>query len=376
MKNKIIIILYLLLVGCNGSENSVRKLHSESFQTLWQNTIDSALSEPLWLPEYAYDASASLMLPMHYAYRYPTRFDVDPRIAFQRFARDSYSNVEFENYSFVTKAQYIYFLTQYLSVQSKDGLSDVDIAMLHWVSAELENVWLNDDAFHWDKSLNLKGVKGRLEWNFSNPTTDFSFYRAIIDEDWFTLAALNDLAQIYSRLKLDFPLNNDEIKFISKQVITEFGQFEGEYWFFQRGVWHDHRDYIYAGQSIIVDEMDVAKIENIGVDSSHSHRMPLWLSSFRNNNDDAFQLYSDVLNGFVNAYEDLVLTSKTVTENEAEIFLNNNYMTGENGVYRFNYETQGEGNGYNPFELSGTLFIGYYAFSGSKKYQQAMGVIE
>jgi len=37
-------------------------------------------------------------------------------------------------------------------------------------------------------------------------------------------------------------------------------------------------------------------------------------------------------------------------------------MDGWNGIYRWGYSTQGENNGYGPYELSGTLIEGWWGF--------------
>ena len=37
-------------------------------------------------------------------------------------------------------------------------------------------------------------------------------------------------------------------------------------------------------------------------------------------------------------------------------------MDGGNGVYRWGYVTQGEGNGYGPFQLSGAFNFGWWSF--------------
>jgi hypothetical protein len=42
-----------------------------------------------------------------------------------------------------------------------------------------------------------------------------------------------------------------------------------------------------------------------------------------------------------------------------------NFMDGENGVYRYGYPTQGAGNGFGPFELSGSVNLGWWSFLGS-----------
>lgn len=40
----------------------------------------------------------------------------------------------------------------------------------------------------------------------------------------------------------------------------------------------------------------------------------------------------------------------------------NNFMDGRNGVYRWNYPTQGQGKGYGPYELTGSFLLGWWGF--------------
>ncbi len=360
--------LVLILGGC--SSDTEKKLHNDHFLALWESNISYATSEPLWLSHSAYDASTSLMLPMHYAFKYPERFKEDPRIQFKTLIEDSAVYVDFTTFNgTVTKAQYIYFMSQYLKLAAQQG--DFNWQVIEQLQAELLEAWLYEDAFHWDKSLELEGVRGRLLWNLSGPETRFSFYRAVIDQDWFTLSALNDLAYIYQLANLPIPFDNTELQEISKLILSQFGEFDGQAWYFQRGTWHDHRDYAYVGHAEIVDDMEPKPIANIGIDSSHQHRMPLWLKSFADNNLLEADFYQTLMTGFRYAYENNALVS--IDSEQEYLLLQNNFITGENGVYRYNYVTQGEGNGYEAYQLSGTLYSGYYAFMDSSKYQIAMG---
>ena len=367
MKNRLLILCYILaLTACTGEER-VNK-HNEQFHLLWNKTITASLDEALWLNEYAYDASTTLMLPMHYAYRYPHRFDVDPRDNFYTFIEHTYFYSDFSAYEGnVTKYQFLYFITQNLKLEQARGNLNEEI--LAWVSEIIVNNWENNAYSIWDGVV-FRGVKERLKWNFSEPETKYSFYRAVIDQEWFTLAAMNDLAVVYDNANKPTPFNNDEVKLLSKQLIDNFGTYEGDRWFFQRGVWHDHRDYRYAGNDSITADMNISEIESIGIDSNHLHRLPLWLLSFKENNVLDQAVFTAALKGHKNAYETLVLTYKEA--NKGFMLLQNNYSTGENGVYRYNYITQGQGNGYQAFELSGALFSGYYAFLDSKIYREGM----
>jgi len=42
-------------------------------------------------------------------------------------------------------------------------------------------------------------------------------------------------------------------------------------------------------------------------------------------------------------------------------------MDGNNGVYRYGYPTQGNNNGYGPYELSGTLIGGWWGLFGTER---------
>lgn len=361
-----ILLLFFTLVGCTGEEK-VEK-HNQDFQLLWNDTIYTALDEALWLNDYAYDASASLMLPMHYAYEYPYRFDIDPRDKFYEFIENSYLYTEFSSFEGnVTKYQFLYFITQNLKLEQARGNLNEDI--LTWASKHIIDSWQNESFSIWT-DISFYGVKERIEWNLSNPETNYSFHRAVIDKEWFTLAAINDLAVIYNNANKSIPFDNEEVKLLSRQLIDSFGTYEGDSWFFQRGVWHDHRDYRYAGNASITADINISEIESIGIDSNHLHRLPLWLMSFSDNNFDEKEFFMHVKNAHKNTYEALVLTHTEIVGNFT--LLQNNYSTGENGVYRYNYVTQGEGSGYDAFELSGTLFIGYYAFLDSEKYKDGM----
>ncbi len=357
-----ILLFSLTIISCSDeSKPPSPPKHSDNFDALWQQNINAALAEPLWQYEYAYDASASLMVPMHYAFKHHARFDMDPREKFKELMEKSYLHIDLSSYEGgVTRSQYLYFMSQYLMLAEE--LDETELEMLDWVTKRVIETWLETPAFHWDKKLNLIGVKGRLEWNLSEPDTDFSFYRAVIDEDWFTLASLNDLAVVYKKNSISLPFDNESVKELSKSVLNRFGSFEG-----------DHRDYAYAGQVEITPHMERAYIKSIGIDSSHMHRLPLWLDSFMRNNEFEVMFFEKIKHGFRRAYEEHVLV---YSGEQKFLLLQNNYTTGENGVFRYNYETQGLRRGYEAFELSGTLFIGYYVFMNSSLYEQGMELMK
>lgn len=388
MRLSLLLTSSLLISACGGSDPTTEPptkpeppiepttLHSDKVQQLWQENItDLITSEPLWQSDYAYDTANVLMLPMHYAYQHKERFTDDPRHNFEQF----FANVESAFYpqdieNRVIKTQFLYFISQYLKLQIESSRwsenETVNLLLLERIESALNELWYNLDAVHWDASLQFTGIKQRLEWKLSSPAYDYAYYGAIIDEEMFSLAIMNDLAFIKSALGQEYG-PADEIKAVTRQVITTQGSFDGTAWFFQKGQWHDHRDYAYAGHAALGSALERSEVSDIAIDSSHSHRMPLWLKSFADaadsNNDS---LYVDALAGFRHTFETFALKTR---ESEGEFqLLQTNYLDGRNGLYRYSYSTLGDDNGYGPFELSGTLLVGYYAFSGSQKYAQGM----
>ena len=373
MKLRYILLVAFLLLSACGDEKSI-KVHSEHFTYLWQQNIASDLNDPLWQYEYAYDASASLMVPMHYAFTFPTRFSKDPRPGFDNFFLEASRNTQFDSYiGTVTKSQFLYFVTQYLKLKAKSGDLTTESPVLHWALDEILFTWQVKKAFHWDKSLELIGTKGRINWILEQHPVQKSYYHAIIDEDWFTIAALNDLKYVFNNLSLVLPFDGDEVLDISYRLINELGAFSGKSWHFQRGVWSEHPDYWYVGHYEIADDLQPIPNPDIGIDSSHMHRLALWLDSFIEGDQHLRESFIAAKEGFKFAFENLVLEQSV---NGGYVLLQNNFVTGENGVYRYNYETQGTGSGYGPYQLSGTLFIGYYVFLNSPLYEAGMGLMK
>ncbi len=373
IKHVLLYMVIIFLSACSDDDTNwnEKPQHSDSFEYQWLDIIDSVLADPLWLNDYAYDTSTSLMLPMHYAFKNPDRFERDPRIVFDIFFSNLSDSFDPNNIqSFTAKSQFLYFITQYVKLKSQQGSIENLIPLVNVLEEELVDVWLYRPAVHWDKSLNFVGLKQRLNWNLTDPDTQYSYYRAVIDQDWFTIAALSDLAVIQHHLGHKTLFNEGDLKTIIQGVLNRFGEFHGENWYFQKGVWWDHPDYIYVGNQEIEPEITSDPIPDIAIDSSHSHRMPLWLNSFADFDEAGADYYKNIIVEMRNTFEKNVFVP--VNESGYQYLLMNNYMDGNNGLYRFNYVTQGEGNGFQAYQLSGSLFVGYYSFLDSAVYRDSL----
>lgn len=374
MRSYLILFLFLILTGCSGEErveNNLPTVHDDNFHSMWAEIIEQSLQDPLWENDNKYDAAASLMLPMHYAFKYQSRFKHDPQLKFDEFFKALYASYDPNtDTNFTRRSQFVYFITQYLKLKSDSSWGESYLTdLLAEVELHLMYIWTEKKAIHWDKSLNLVGVKGRLDWNFSNPEIPYDFYRAVFDEDWFVLAAISDVIAIHNKVGTNSLFDAVLQDSYNHKLITFWGEFKGDKWYFQNGVWWDHPDYSYAGHSEIESGLEFSQVEDLAIDSSHLHRVPLWLKSFTeiSSKNDVF---SNALEGFRNAFEENVFQWQE--DNESGFFVMTNYADGHNGVYRYQFETQGENKGYAPYQLSGTLFIGYYVFMESDVYTQGM----
>lgn len=366
----LIICIASFLSACSNEERAHAE-HSQYVQNLWEKTISQSLKEPLWLSDFAYDASTSLMVPMHYSFKHPQRFDTNTAQEFDKF---------FEQVSFffhpsqiesrVTKTQFMYFISQYLKLRANNGLWDAkDEKLFVLLNGELNLLWNQEEAWHWDNSLSFSGIKERILWKLNSNNQRFSYYNAFIDEEWFSLSAISDLIFIGKKIKIEYSFDAEKITEISNRLLQTYLSYENGYLYFQKGIWFDHRDYSHAGHNELSNNLAPKYIENIAIDSSHSHRYPLFLESMKGIAVDR-EFYFDVKKELMRTYNDNALTSDEI-EGQFSI-LQTNYFDGSNGVYRYNYSTLGESNGYGPFQLSGTLFVGYYVFFESEKYQRLM----
>ncbi len=187
----------------------------------------------------------------------------------------------------------------------------------------------------------------------------------------FIFAIAGDLSHYYR--------NRDDEKLDYLGDILEVAQsvFEREVyytseggWLFQPGVWSDHPDYLYAGNEEKSPHLEEKRIKGIAEDTSHSHRLPLWLTSLAH----AYPIessqrvyYEELLTGLEHQFLTRVLVKPI---DDFPSYRTTNFMDGRDGFYRWNYVTQGPNNGYGPYELSGTLCLGWRTFLDSPEIKQ------
>ena len=234
------------------------------------------------------------------------------------------------------------------------------------IRQEIHNLWTVVPAWQWGRPSFEGGMRERVLWKLNNHNVERSYYRGIIDEELFVMAIAADLAHTDSVLRREpDPVLADvlDIARIVFQSELVYGQDGG--WILQPGVWRDHPDYTYSGYTQLALDLVPKPVLNIAPDSSHSHRMPLWLLSLAHaypNDDERHVFYQVLLDGLRIQFLDHVLVPPS---SEVPFPRLTNFMDGWNGVYRYNYQTVGENLGYGPYQLSGILLESWWIFLGT-----------
>lgn len=228
----------------------------------------------------------------------------------------------------------------------------------------VQALWETEPAWQWERRHFAGGIRERVAWKLQPRDVKWRYYRAIIAHELFLFAIAADL-RAHERLS-NIEVQSAMVAQILSTARTAIEQRivaqDGGGWLFQPGIWSDHPDYAYVAVQNKVPGMKPSPMPDIAEDTSHSDRWPLWLVSLANayvEGDHERAFYDNLKKGLETQFFETVLVAPTA---EFPMYRTNNFMDGWNGVYRWEYETQGRNNGYGPYELSGTLTLGWWTF--------------
>lgn len=341
----------------------------ESIELLWDDTVREYLQDPLWEEKNRYDAGHHAMVPLHAAYLFDEPdWKEQFRDHVERFTKSGlpeFSRQELKEQSILPFLQYLYLMSRYTVLESKFGDEQVvPNQFIQRLSEITDELWNDIPIWQWARD-DFDNMRERLNWKLQQTTTDLGFYQAVTDEDLFLFAIAADLYHYHSlqdeRFHSDFL---EDILQYAHQVYSEYGDYQPDGgWLFQKGIWSDHRDYQYACHEEKRADLEPCEIDDIAQDTSHSLRHPLWLESLKSASiyidERQSQFYDDIQEGFTTQ----LLNHVIVSPNEKfPTYRLTNYMDGQNGLYRWEYETKGEEDGYGPYELSGSLTSGWHTF--------------
>lgn len=353
-----------LMSGCLVNTQEVQT--EQRLRELWPVVISPYLKEPLWMPELSYDAANALMVPMYCAFvacqDAPAEWQAEFHDFFNRFSTQFHVPLD-ENP--LREAQFLYLASQYLLLTDDHPQLDVLHARLYeQILASVRHFWRERPAPHWAYASNFPNMEKRLRWRLAPSKLQYSYFAAVIDEEYFIMAIAADLARInVNNGRAVDPVLLEIMKLAHSTFISQGRFLDNGGWLMQPGVWKDHKDYRFAGNVALSATLEPVIVEDIGMDSAHAHRFPLWLRSLRGG-AEALGLenpYDRILVGFAQQFSASALI---LPADPKGVPMLNNYLSGHNGVYRYQYETLGLVGGYSAHELSYVLLQGWYPFLG------------
>lgn len=362
-KYRVVVPLFAMIIatGCLGEE-------SENFEG---RSAVALLSQPLWIDRDAYDASHHLMVPMHAAFsegrreqiaKYAEFFSAFRTTGMADFVPDQFHRLQFLYF-------YSRFITMFAEGESCSSrlLEHHATALSSWLSIVMAPAW------QWDRA-DFPTLFDRVRWKLDQQEVERSYYRAITDWDLYGLVIGADLSVVASKCGLEPVPQYAQSLSLAREIFSEeITPTSVGGWVLQKGAWTDHPDFEYAGHAQVAPNLLPFPVPGISPDSSHSFRLPLLLVSFA----CAEAPGSSSREMFVRLTDQLAVQWRIRTVVMPDLsFMGvrmTNFMDGENGVYRYGYPTQGPGRGFGPYELSGSLNIGWWGFVGptAKSVHQA-----
>jgi hypothetical protein len=320
-----------------------------------------------------YDAGQLLMVPLHAAFEL---HDEKWQQEFSgHFARE-FANFQAEEQDKraedrLGRLQYLYLSSRFLVLAAQSGKRELIPTYLPSILyREVGRLWKEEPAWQWGHKPFQGGMKERVLWKMSDTKTDKRYEKAITDEELFLFAIAADLRTYEQETyhgSIESPVVTDVLNTADK-VFRKNVKFIGQgRWVFQPGVWSDHPDYLYAGQRKKRPGMKPIQVKDIAWDTSHSHRFPLWLLSMEQAHKEGSvqrSFYASLRKGLEKQFYEKVVVKPT---DEFPSYRTTNFMDGRNGVYRWGYKSLGPNNGYGPYELSGTLLLGWWTFLDSER---------
>lgn len=327
-------------------------------QELWNATAALHLRDNLWASTNIYDAAHVLMLPIHAAFYFG-----EPN--WQRQIADMWHRYTLATPSEVdpvilNRLQWSYVASRFCSLAADAGKTNlVPPSLPDLIETEIKNYWLPGRV----PGNNRASVLYRL----TNLTVSPQHIRAISDIDFYVWTAGAEMKKYRRKTGLPPSPPLDEMVDIGFRVVSQEGRFLADGgWVYQPGIWSGHSEYAYAGRTEKAPGMTPLPVPGIANDTSHSHRFPAWLQSMLDAYPPSAAEHRFLLK--VQKSLELQFYSKIYQAPSTEFPAprTHNFMDGHNGVYRWNPSAIVP-NGYGPYELSGTLTLGWWTFLGSQR---------
>lgn len=360
-------LLAVLLVPCFAAAKAadvtqISAKPPDAIHQQWAAMIEPMFKNSVATSAGAYNSGELLMVPLHAAFVLnDTEWEKEFADYFSRLAKSPDQQTDVV----LSRLQFLYLASQFVVLAQTSGHSNLIPAGLPEILfSEIRADWLEKPAWQWERPP-FKGMRARIMWKLENREVEKSYFRAILDEEFFLLAIAADLRAYQSSSSANSAWNsvlNDILDVTHIVCAREITPTPEGGWLLQPGVWTDHPDYAYAGNASPEPAMQKRLYPNAAWDSSHFLRFPLWITSWMNaypkgSSENAF--YLNLREGLAKQFFSKVYVPPSTSFPCARL---NNFTDGSNGVYRWGYSSFGPSGGYGPYQLSGSLALGWWAF--------------
>lgn len=326
------------------------------------------IDEPHWSGRAAYDAG-HLLMPGLYA-AFAGRDDLLAHFVeyFDRWmTEDDASLADCPVGEEANRIHLLHLAATFCGLASRSGKTDlVPAGFPARLLREFGAILLDKPAWGWEPTYFEGGIAGRLAFKLARKTdAEPRYYGAVLDIELMVFSALAELtpwaASPSEQRSCALADELAEWVLLTRGVATDDGG-----WLFQSGWWQDHPDYLWAGHVELGANLPPRAVEGIAEDSSHSHRLPVFLANLARLPHSG-PLAAVALSGLEVQFHRHVLVLGDESFPAPRL---TNYMDGRNGLYRYGYETTGAIGGYGPYQLSGILPEGWWGLLPGERTRQ------
>ena len=342
---------------------------------LWNKTISEYLKYDLWDDINCYDAGHVLLIPMYYAFLNKDKAKMeDFHELFNRYTNYLIDEQYAYKYWNLNHMQFNFLATNYINLcMLTNSTNRIRNELLDYLYDEsFFACLLKREKYNTKQNPQYDSLYAmKRDYESGRPTADlYQFHVAIM----FNLKEFSDNNGYFlSEVRRDKV--NQALDLINRIYEEDVTFIEGDKWILNVGDFDEYDDYAYMHYDDIKDDMQPQKQENTTWDTSHFHRIPVFLQIIKKankENEEKVEYYDRLIKGLKEQFIENVLIKP---DEEHNYYRTTNFMDSRNGIYRYNYKTQKD-DAYLPYELSGTMFFGWWAFLENDMNQTYKAIYE
>jgi hypothetical protein len=362
-------LVAIMLAGCGNvptQPQSVSRTHlaptRDTLSVLWETYVGSQLAGAPWTAGEAYDAGHQLMVPVHAAFvlhrgDWQHQFSDMLGRALREGLRQAPTNVE----TIRSRLMFLHVASRFVVLAQQTDPSLIPDGLVDEMYRQLDTLWYRGGPAKVEQ-LAGQGIRDHLLRVLARQARKQSPI-PVGDYERMLIAIAGDLRHVerLSGQRARLASTVDDILALGlrvhRELITMLPQGG---WVFQAGARSALPEYAYAGQPAIVAGMPEKRVPDIAEDASHSHRTPVWVMSLAGAyapGTPERDYYEKLAHGLSDQFFRSVLVHPTPDQ---PFYRVTNFMDGRNGIYR--QEAKDGWRMYGPYQLSGSLDLGWWAF--------------